>query len=402
MPFLIHTHIQKCKYKLKKIHIYIYIYGWRTPHFMGRYSAFLAFLPNFIVKKATTYSHWKVAVNLFFSFLVFLFFCLFLRYFSLFLCFYKSQSLKIAHQLRCAAKWLYIKNICGEVIIRAKFGLFRGYHLGQVGVIILAKVIFSVFYSGLKRFLHIQLPFCIFSSIIRQFCKSSVFFSSAKIASFEFPCWSLIKKLSFDFAKALYNRLLAFFLCLLLLFKENKKAKTKLITGFFRATSLGPKPCLFCLLVFVFLFVFPFLASRRREPVSSKKAFLLVSQCLPLFCLCFFLTPLFTLSLSLLFLCFCFFLFFLPSFFAFFLSFFSASFLFCLSFLPCFFAFTSWKEQVQNIRLERFLSSILSVLFGFLSCFVFQIPFFLSLFSYLKLWFLFNIKGIFYVSNDKL
>ena len=50
-----------------------------------------------------SYSQQTVAVNLFLSFLVFLFFCLFLPYSSFFLCFYKSQSLKTAHQLRCAA-----------------------------------------------------------------------------------------------------------------------------------------------------------------------------------------------------------------------------------------------------------------------------------------------------------
>ena len=97
---------------------YIYI----SPHVMGRYSAFLAFLPSFIAKMPTTYSHWKVAVNLFFSFLVFLFFCLFLTYFSLFLCFYKSQSLKIAHQLRCAAYiYIYVVEIeSGHILAKKK------------------------------------------------------------------------------------------------------------------------------------------------------------------------------------------------------------------------------------------------------------------------------------------
>ena len=32
--------------------LYIYIYIWRTPHFMGRYSAYWAFLPSFIVINA--------------------------------------------------------------------------------------------------------------------------------------------------------------------------------------------------------------------------------------------------------------------------------------------------------------------------------------------------------------
>ena len=54
--------------------------------------------------------------------------------------------------------------------------------------------------------------------------------------------------------------------------------------------------------------------------------------------------------------------------------------------LPCFFAFLSWKEQHQNIKFERFLSSILSFV-CYLSCFVFQI-----FVSYLDLCFLFSIE----------
>ena len=42
---------------------------------------------------------------------------------------------------------------CGEVIIWAKFGHFRCYYLGQVGVIIRAKFVFILFYSGFRRFL---------------------------------------------------------------------------------------------------------------------------------------------------------------------------------------------------------------------------------------------------------
>ena len=70
-------------------------------------------------KTPKIYSHPKVAVNLFFSFLVFLFssfsllffFCL---VFPFLLCFYKSQSLKIAHQLRCAACiYIYIYTHTG-------------------------------------------------------------------------------------------------------------------------------------------------------------------------------------------------------------------------------------------------------------------------------------------------
>ena len=81
-------------------------------------------------KMPTTYSHWKVAVNLFSSFLVFLFFCLFLPYFSFFPLLLKSQSLKIAHQLRCAAYILYIYiYMCWRVIFCTTFWPFgKMYH----------------------------------------------------------------------------------------------------------------------------------------------------------------------------------------------------------------------------------------------------------------------------------
>ena len=61
-------------------------------------------------------------------------------------------------------------DICCEVIIWAKFGLFERYYLGQVRVDIWAKVI-----CGFKRFLHIQLAFCVFYPVISQFCKMAFF-----------------------------------------------------------------------------------------------------------------------------------------------------------------------------------------------------------------------------------
>ena len=42
--------------------------------------------------------------------------------------------------------------ICCEVIIWAKFGHFRCYYLGQVGVIIWAKLFLAYKNSGFKRF----------------------------------------------------------------------------------------------------------------------------------------------------------------------------------------------------------------------------------------------------------
>ena len=56
---------------------------------------------------------------------------------------------------------LYI-YICCEVIIWAKFGHFRCYYLGQVGVIIWANLFLAYKNSGFKRFLHTQLSFSFF------------------------------------------------------------------------------------------------------------------------------------------------------------------------------------------------------------------------------------------------
>ena len=57
---------------------------------------------------------------------------------------------------------LYI-YICCEVIIWAKFGHFRCYYLGQVGVIIWAKLFLAYKNSGFKRFLaHTVIILCFF------------------------------------------------------------------------------------------------------------------------------------------------------------------------------------------------------------------------------------------------
>ena len=52
--------------------------------------------------------------------------------------------------------------MCCEVIIWAKFGHFRCYYLGQVGVIIWAKFFLAYKNSGFKRFLHTHLSFSVF------------------------------------------------------------------------------------------------------------------------------------------------------------------------------------------------------------------------------------------------
>ena len=63
--------------------------------------------------------------------------------------------------IRCIYIYIYI-YICCEVIIWAKFCHFRCYYLGQVGVIIWAKLFLAYKNSGFKRFLHTQLSFSVF------------------------------------------------------------------------------------------------------------------------------------------------------------------------------------------------------------------------------------------------
>ena len=135
-----------------------------------------------------------------------------------------------------------------------------------------------------------------------------------------------------------------------------------------RATSLGAKPSLFIISCFFCLVVsFPFFAFYTQKPCFPLDKgifclFLSVSLC---FALAFFGLPLsqlfflflclsLSLSLSLLFLSF-----FLPS-----------CLCFCFLLVPCFclvlpfylfFAFVSWKEQHQNIKLQSFSSSIVSL-----------------------------------------
>ena len=78
-------------------------------------------MPSFYSKtNAHNLQPLKGGCKICFLFLVFLFFCLFLPYFSFFLCFYKSQSLKIAHQLRCAANiylYLYLLSGAGKPLV---------------------------------------------------------------------------------------------------------------------------------------------------------------------------------------------------------------------------------------------------------------------------------------------
>ena len=127
-----------------------------------------------------------------------------------------------------------------------------------------------------------------------------------------------------------------------------------------RMAKFGPKPSLFLFVLFFFLLpVFP----------PCKGILLFTFECFPLFLLSLFGVPPFAVSLSLslslyvsislVFFCF------------FFLFFGGSSFLSFLFF--CFLCFCF--EQHQNVQLQSFFSAILSLCFGFLSCFLIAIPF---------------------------
>ena len=161
----------------------------------------------------------------------------------------------------------------------------------------------------------------------------------------------------------------------------------------FLATSLGTKPSLFvCCFVF-----FPFLSLLLIEKTvfPPRKGilclFLSVSLC---FSLASFWPPPFSifLSLSLSFL-----LFFLPSCLSFLLSF--ASLFLSLSFLFFLLCFCFMKRTTSKYSITKFSFINIFSFFGFLSCFLFEIPFsYLCIFPDFKLCFLFT--SMFLVSKN--
>ena len=124
--------------------------------------------------------------------------------------------------------------ICCEVIIWAKFGHFRCYYLGQVGVIIWAKLFLAYKNSGFKRFLaHTVIILCFFlCPIIWQLSKNSLFQKKgAKNGFFKFLCFKLIfGKFSFLGLLKHYKIGVSADFCVFCFWKR-KKGKKKMITG---------------------------------------------------------------------------------------------------------------------------------------------------------------------------
>ena len=97
--------------------------------------------------------------------------------------------------------YIYIYACCCEVIIWAKFGHFRCYYLGQVGVIIWAKLFLAYKNRGFKRFLGTHSYHFVFflCPIIWQLSKNSLFQKRVQKLGFSIFC-----VLSLNFENSLF------------------------------------------------------------------------------------------------------------------------------------------------------------------------------------------------------
>ena len=99
-------------------------------------------------------------------------------------------------------RWSYRETIyicvcvCCEVIIWAKFGHFRCYYLGQVGVMIWAKLFLAYKNSGFKQFLaHTVIILCFFCAQLSGSYLKIAFFKKRvqklgfSILCFKFKIW---------------------------------------------------------------------------------------------------------------------------------------------------------------------------------------------------------------------
>ena len=138
----------------------------------------------------------------------------------------RSHFLSFSHYIVCVYIYIYMR--C-EVIIWAKFGHFRCYYLGQVGVIIWAKLFVAYKNSGFKRFLaHTVIILCFFcAQLSGSYLKIAFFKKGAKIGFFKFLCFKLIfgKFSVLGLLKLYKNRGFSRFLCFLFL-KEKKGKKS--------------------------------------------------------------------------------------------------------------------------------------------------------------------------------
>ena len=142
-----------------------------------------------------------------------------------------------------------------------------------------------------------------------------------------------------------------------------------------RATSLGPKPSLFIIFLFfwfVFVAFLSLLCTTKKPCFPPRKGhFWFIFECLPLFLLRFFWPPPFSIFLSLS-------IsssspFFLPSCLSFLLSF--ASLFLSLSFLFFLLCFCFMKRTTSERLMYKVFLHQSFLFFGFLSSFLFEIPF---------------------------
>ena len=138
--------------------------------------------------------------------------------------------------------YIYIYACC-EVIIWAKFGHFRCYDLGQVGVIIWAKLFLAYKNSGFKRFLHTQLSFCVFfcAQLSGNYLEIAFFKKRVQKLGFSNFCVKLVfGKFSFlGLIKHYKNRGFSRCLCFFVVGREKKAQKND--NWNFRIWFFGPK-----------------------------------------------------------------------------------------------------------------------------------------------------------------
>ena len=125
--------------------------------------------------------------------------------------------------------YIYVYIRC-EVIIWAKFGHFRCYYLGQVGVIIWAKLFLAYKNSGFKRFLaHTVIILCFFlCPIIWQLSKNSLFQKRVQKMCFSNFCvlsQFLENSLFLGLLKHYKNRGFSRFLCFFVFEREKRQEK---------------------------------------------------------------------------------------------------------------------------------------------------------------------------------
>ena len=137
--------------------------------------------------------------------------------------------------------YIYI-YICCEVIIWAKFGVLKGYYLGQARVVIWAEFVFALKNRCFGPSFFCSVIILCFFPVICQFSKNSLFQKKgAKLGFSKFLCFKLnIWKLSFLGLLKHYKIGVSADVCVFCCWKRRKRQK-KMITGIYEFGLFCPK-----------------------------------------------------------------------------------------------------------------------------------------------------------------